>query len=136
MNNSVNPLKEYYLNAWKCMLREFLGWPESSVTDWVRQTGKARFLDDPDDIFYHENPQYWITNILIPEEVKARLSTLEFIELQHRLIAAFKDENHFSFPDDTDWGPYRNKLERILNEYGAHLPERSNHPQEASGRLR
>jgi len=136
MNNSVNPLKKYYLNAWKGMLREFLGWSESSVIDWVRQTGKARFLDDPDDILYHENPQYWITDTLIPEDVKARLSTLEYIELQHRLAAAFKDENHFPFPVDMDWRPYRSKLERILNDYEAHLPERLDHSQEVTGLLR
>ncbi len=125
--------KEYYLNTWKHMLHEFLGWPESTVIDWAQKTGRMRFLDDPDDIFYHESPQYWITDTLIPEPLRARLSTLELIDLQHRLLSAFNDENHFTFPEDTDWIPYRAKLEQILGEYGERLPSKPSSRQAVSG---
>ncbi len=132
-SNKPNPNKEYYLNTWKRMLGEFLGWSESTVISWAQETGRMRFLDDRDDIFYHESPQYWVTDTLIPESLRERLSTVEFIDLQHRLQSAFNDENRFAFPEDTDWAPYRTKLERILGEYGEYPPSKPSSRQAMSG---
>ncbi len=119
----VTDYKQYYLDMWKEMLGEFLGWSESQVMQWAQEKGIIVFLEDPDDIFYHQTPQYWITHLLVPDELKARLSNLELIDLEGRIVEAFKDEHFYHFPTGTDWRPFRAKIERILGEYGARLPD-------------
>jgi hypothetical protein len=114
--------KRYYLAIWQEMLREFLGWSESRVLEWARETGKLDYLSDPEDIFYHETPQYWVKRLLVPDALRAALSNPELIDLEARLLGAFADEHHFAFPLETDWRPYRAKVERILAEYGEGLP--------------
>ncbi len=113
--------KQYYLSVWKEMLKEFLGWSEVDVIHWAKETWTEEVLDNPDDIFYHQTPQYWITYLLIPASLKTRLSSEECIEFEQRLLLAFKDKHHYNFPEDTDWRPYKARIEQILSEYGERL---------------
>ncbi len=61
-------------------------------------------------------------HLLIPDDLNARLSNLERVDLQARILKVFQDEHQFEFPLGTDWRPLRAKIERILGEYGARLP--------------
>lgn len=122
MSNADNDNKRYYLAIWKELLPVLLGWSEAQVMEWVKQTRRGKSLDDPDAITFHETPQYWITYLLIPETLKARLSNLDIIDLERRILIAFRDHHHYHFPLGTDWRPYRAKIEQILSEYGEHLP--------------
>jgi hypothetical protein len=116
--------KQYYLDIWKEMLGALLGWSESQVLEWAEETW-GEFLDDPDDIFYHGTPQYWVRHLLIPDDLNARLSNPQRVDLQARILRVFQDEHQFEFPLGTDWRPFRAKIERILGEYGARLPART-----------
>ncbi len=120
--SSDNYNKRHYLSVWKGLLEVFLVWPESRVAQWVQDTGMVAFLDDPHDMVYHETPQYWVKHLFVPDSLKARLSDDEVYRVEGRILDAFKDEHHYHFPKDTDWEPYRAKVERILSEYGERLP--------------
>lgn len=113
-------LATYFIETWKGMLRVFLGWSDRDVMRWAARFHE--FMDNPDDIFYHESPQYWIKRLLIPEELRVRLTLHDLIRLEGRILAAFNDEHHYYFPLAIDWRPYRSKIDSILSEYGAHLP--------------
>lgn len=117
--------KQYYLTIWAEMFRAFLGWSEAETLRWVERWKSPEGrdpLDDPEDIFYHETPQYWAAQTLIPAPLQARLSKRELLDLERRILLAFQDEHHYEFSPGTDWWPYREKVERILAEYGAALP--------------
>lgn len=114
--------KQYYLDTWRELLATFLGWSPLQVRRWAEESGALGFLEDPGDLFYHETPQYWIKHLLVPETLKETLSAGEVIDLEARILEAFWDEHRFHFPPGTDWRPYREKVERILAEYGAALP--------------
>lgn len=119
--SAMNPNMAYYLAIWQEMLAVFLGWSAEQVLQWAEETGRVGYMTDPDDLFYHETPQYWIKSLLVPDELRGRLSTFEAIGLEQRILAAFKDEHHYEFPLGSDWRPFRRKIERVLNEYGASL---------------
>lgn len=120
-----NDNKRYYLSIWKEMFRAFLGWSEAETMRWAERWKTPEGhnpLDDPEDIFYHETPQYWAVQTLIPDALKARLATRQLLDLERQILLAFQDEHRYEFPPGTDWRPYREKVERILAEYGAALP--------------
>ncbi len=120
-----NANKEYYLATWTAMFREILGWSAEETARWAArwtdQDGSDP-LDDEDDIFYHETPQYWARSALIPDTLRDRLPGGAWLELWERVLEVFWDEHRGEFPPDTDWQPYRERVERILADYGASLP--------------
>jgi len=125
MSQQFNDNKQYYLDIWQEMLRELLGWTDEETRRWASgwtDVNGIDPLDDPDDIFYHETPQYWAIDLLIPADCKERLSHADWLDLRQRIRAVFWDEHRGEFPLGTDWHPYREKVERILAEYGASLP--------------
>src|SRR5436305_1335345 len=119
-----NNLKEYYLLIWKNLFREFLGWTEKETLDWAEKTGKLAFLADPDDMIYHQIPQYWAIQALVPNTLKNKLPALELADLKSRMLTALLTENKFFPSEDTDWEPYRQKIEQILGEYNENLPKK------------
>lgn len=125
MNQQLNYNKRYYLDIWTELFREFLGWSSEETIRWANRWTDAAGddpLDDPDDIFYHQTPQYWAIDSFIPARCKERLSHAQWLDLRQRLLDVFWDEHRGEFPLGTDWRPYREKVERILAEYGASLP--------------
>ncbi|MDP9372603.1 MAG: hypothetical protein M3Q65_09165 [Chloroflexota bacterium] len=125
MSQQFNPNKQYYLDTWKAMFREFLGWSDEETVRWASgwtDENGVDPLDNPGDIFYHETPQYWAIDLFIPKACKERLPHGEWLDLRQRILDVFWDEHRGEFPPGTDWRPYREKVERILAEYGASLP--------------
>ena len=125
MSQQFNYNKQYYLDIWQEMFRELLGWSAEETVCWAGRWTEANGidpLDDPEDIFYHETPQYWAVRTLIPDALKDRLSKRELLDLEQRILQVFWDEHRGEFPRGTDWRPYREQVERILAEYDASLP--------------
>jgi hypothetical protein len=120
-NESNSGAKNYYLSIWKGILLEFLGWSENQVIDWVARSGKMEYLNNPNDIFYHQTPQYWVANALIPDTLRMRLSETDLLQLRQEIFLAFNDDNHYAFSIDTDWSLYKSKVNHILNKYGEYL---------------
>ena len=115
--------KAYYLDMWTEMLWAFLGWPPSTVLEWAREHISLDQMDDPDDLYYHESPQYWIKDLLITESLRERLSENDRAVLRTRILEAFADEHYYHFPRGTDWRPFRERIDAILAEYGGRLPD-------------
>lgn len=113
-----NPI--YYMAIWNGLFAQLLGWSEEQVAKWAERF--SAYLGDTDDMLFHANPIYWTTTALIPEWFNERLKPGERVNLKNRLLAAFQDEHGFEFPIDTDWEPFRVKLNQVLGEYGASLP--------------
>ena len=117
--NSDNPMKDYYLQTWKTLLAEFLGWSEAQMLEWADATGKLEYLSDPDDLLYHQTPLYWATNLLVPTEFKERLSSSELGSLKQQIMLAFNDNYNYNFPLDIDWKPYKARVAEILEGHYA-----------------
>lgn len=110
----------YYMAIWKGLFGQLLGWPDEQVGNWAERF--SAYLADPDDMLFHENPIYWTTTAFIPEWLNQRLTPGGTAGLKNELLAAFRDEHGFEFPINTDWEPFRVKLNQVLSEYGASLP--------------
>jgi hypothetical protein len=119
-----NKIAKYYLLIWKKLFKEFLGWTEKETIDWAEKTGKRENLANPDDLIYHQSPQYWAIHTLLPDTLKNELPPLELIDLKSRLLDALEDETGFFPSEETNWKPFREKIEHILSEYNEKLPER------------
>lgn len=107
--------RQYYVEMWKGMLQQLLGWSENQAMRWISQY--EPLLDDPESLVYHQPPQYWVAPAMIPDEIKHRLSPLEAISLRNRVLAVFDDSNHYWFPPDTDWRVYKDRISGILLEF-------------------
>lgn len=116
-----NASEEYYIESWKNLLGALLGWSEDLVLHWAARFEK--YMGDPWDILYHRSPPYWIASLLIPAQLLARLQGLERVDLEQRIVAALEDGRLGNIPIDSDWLPYRDKVNRILADYGARLPD-------------
>jgi hypothetical protein len=110
----------HFYGIWKGILSELLGWSEEETHQWA--TKFEEYLQDSHDIFFHRPPQYWLTWVLIPDSLKQRLKKLEVVDLERRLVEEFGGDKVYDMPLDTDWKPYREKVQGLLAEYGAELP--------------
>jgi hypothetical protein len=119
-STAANPHMAYYLTTWKELLAALLGWSGDRVLEWARETGKLEFMADPDDMFFHETPEYWVKYLLVPEDLKRRLPSHEWIEIANRIWAVL-DQESTDFPPRKDWRMIRKKVERILAGYGTSL---------------
>ncbi|HEX8727840.1 MAG TPA: hypothetical protein VF739_04415 [Ktedonobacterales bacterium] len=117
-----NAAEEYYLETWKRLLGALLGWPPDDVLRWAARFDEA--LGDPEDILYHASPPYWIASLLIPAELTKRLSSLEYVHLEQRIVMALEDRRLGNIPVDSDWLPFRARINQLLAEYGARLPDK------------
>ncbi len=122
MNDQDDTSKQYYVDIWIGILGTFLGWTEQRVFDWIEERELWAFLDNPEDMIYHETPPYWITMLLIPDTLRTTLSGVALADLQGRILAAFKDDTQYKFVKHTDWTPYKSRVEAILRAYDASLP--------------
>jgi hypothetical protein len=110
-------LKGYYIRTWHEMLSAFLGWTDQQTERWLEAHIVLNEMDNPDDLYYHESPQYWVLSALIPESLQGRLAPKQCAELRSRLLLAFKDEHFYWFPLGSNWLPFKEKVEEILREY-------------------
>lgn len=83
------------------------------VVRWMERTGKFAFTD----IFYHQMPQYWVTDLLISDALRRGRSESQLIDLRSRILDLFNDAHHYEFPGNTDWRPYHAKVELLFDEY-------------------
>jgi hypothetical protein len=117
--------KDDYLAVWRALFRELLGWSDVETLAWAaRWTDAAGHspLDDPDDIFYHETPQYWAVGALIPPGLQEQIGHTDWLTLQQRVKGVFATGESRESPLTADWRPYRRQIAAIMAEYGITLP--------------
>lgn len=112
--------ERYHLDIWTGLLHEALGWSEEQVTRWAARY--REYLTDPDDIIYHANPIHWATWVLVPDALGDRLAPHQRANLEQKIRAVYHDEPPQGFDRNTDWKPYRERIEHVLAAYGEHLP--------------
>jgi len=77
-------------------------------------------LDNPNDMIYHGEQEYWIAPLLIPPALRAELRGLALVDLQARLIDAFSDMDEDLAT--VNWNCYRQRIDTILQDFSASLP--------------
>lgn len=121
MNHSQTD-KEYYLATWREMLCALLGWSERDVLQWATETGKLQYLDNSDDALYHEEPTYWAGDLLIPNALWQELAPLQRVLIRRDLLQALGHGQQYA-PASVNWHTRRSGVEKVLNGWGAELPQ-------------
>ena len=111
-------MKEYYLRFWTQALASLLGWSEEQVNAWPLRAYSD--LDNPNDMIYHGEPEFWIAPLLIPPALRAELRGLALVDLEARLIDAFSDVDQDLAT--VNWDYYRQRIDTLLRDFNASLP--------------
>ena len=114
--------RTYYMRVWTDVLHVFNNWSATDVEEWLQSNGWLEDMDNPDDWLYHRSPLYWIRYLLIPDQLKSRLSHEGQSALADQILVVFHDDIPFEFPPDTDWAPYRANVQRLLDANGQRNP--------------
>jgi hypothetical protein len=115
--DQIQQLKNAYLAVWETTLSYLLQWPQERVQEWLQRTGFDHALNTPDDMLYHELPTYWLSSLLIPEEVDRRLTNLQRVDLHREIIDALADLSSEILAGPVDWDAYHVRIDRILEAY-------------------
>lgn len=97
MDDTLNS-KQIYLSVWKKALTVLLGWSEDQIERWSECY--RRDLDDPDSMFYHEPPLYYVVPLLIPRRLAWRLSHRDEMRLFERLMSALEGGDWTGLPPE------------------------------------
>jgi hypothetical protein len=119
--------KEGYLHDWVECLGALVGWPPEQVVKWSKKWQYG--LDGLDDgLFYHEAPMYYITPLLIPPSLSARITALQRGKLCERLFVTIRHPCSYTpygeepeNPETFDWQAAKQRVEAVVNEYGETL---------------
>lgn len=123
--------KDYYLTTWREMLTALLGWSRWDVSRWAMESGKSKQLDDPDDSLYHESPIYWTIDLLMPDAAWRKLGPLQRVIARRDLLQALGHGQQNAYPLGTNWSMYEDRIEVVLNRFGATLPKMNRPFQES-----
>jgi hypothetical protein len=112
----------HYVRTWAKSLNAILNWPEAQTFEWAEKWWDG--LNDPDSFIFHEPPTYYILSLVIPEQLKQKFSSVELQLLRGRLLDSIQQKDSFcDRKPEFDWKLARQRIERVLAEYGEQLPE-------------
>jgi hypothetical protein len=113
--------REHYLQTWTHVLGIFLGWSEDEVMRWADRY--IEFMNETGmGIFYHETPIYYIVPELVPGALARKLDAHELMSLDARIeTTIYNGDSCCDSRPDFDWHAARDRVERVLNEYGESL---------------
>lgn len=85
-----------------------------------------RYLEfmDPEgnDLFYHETPIHYIVPELVPRTLANKLHVYELMSLHGRIeTTIYNGDSCCASRLDYDWHAAKERVERVLNEYGESL---------------
>ena len=117
MNDTLNNLEEIYLAVWKRLLNDILGWSEPEVVAWAEKYDN--YLKDSEDIFYHEDPQYWAVSALVPTAVNEKLSPGQRSRLTKDILDVLGVKMYLADYLDVDWKQYKSRIDAIVEKYAS-----------------
>ena len=117
MKDTLNNLEESYLAVWKRLLNDILGWSEPEVLAWAKKYDN--YLKNPEDIFYHEDPQYWVVSALVPTAVNERLSPGQRSRLRKEILDVLGVKMYLADYLDVDWKHYKDSIDVIVEKYAS-----------------
>lgn len=123
----VSDLTQYYLISWVRLLHALLGWSEAQVLDWARASGLWEYVHNPDDIMFHGSPSYWVRDLLVPDDLRARLPHERWLNLLGDLQSLFAEEDRQPQRDPTaiDWQQFNAPYKQLLAAYSSEIQSQS-----------
>ena len=125
-----------YLAAWRGVLVGCLGWPEARYCTWVSawEDRITRELHGwSDGWFYHEDEMHFVLRLLVTDELADRLQKQRTKRMYNDLAHLLHEELRPAIrgqtwpsswePDDFDWLAAKERVETVLQIYGAELPK-------------
>ena len=115
--------RQLYLDVWKNVLISFLDWSERDVGTFAEKW--ADHMKE-DGIFYHWSPLHYISGLLIPESLEARLNPVECekILLERDIEGAISGGMGMAYVNDGfDWRAARDRVAAVLRAYGYSLAD-------------
>lgn len=117
----IEDSKHYYLETWRIVLGNLLGWGADRVTAWAQQQWGDYLDGRHGSMFYHDEPSRYLASLLISELVPNSLEGLEYVTLIQRLDAAIgiSPLSHSPYRPDEQ----RERVSAVLADYGVALPD-------------
>lgn len=118
MNDDDRKQFEHYVETWVRALQVFARRPKSTVLEWAR-----RFeYDITPGLFFHELPMYYVAEVIVPPRLESSLHVFDLIKLREQILDVIENGDPFCDEDpDFDWEAAKDRVERLLNEYGDSL---------------
>jgi hypothetical protein len=124
VQDPIEDNKQFYLRTWTLVLGELLGWSENQVRQWAREHHEDG-LDGKDLFFYHEEAEKYILGLIVPLSLREQIGFRNYqlvIQRVREAIVRYGSSPLWLSP--YDWGAARARINWLLGEYGASLPER------------
>ena len=118
-----------YLNVWHSILSTFLGWSPDRIDAWAAKwADRLNGMDyDPPNrygFFYHNTAIYFVTRLMIPDELWGRLNYKEKNQLQSEIEQAITlGDTAIEQRHAHDWGTAKLRVEALLGRYESSLPK-------------
>jgi hypothetical protein len=97
--------KSRYIGMWREILVSGMLWTEQQFSEWLRRTRFEERLEDPEDMLYHQPPQFWTIGALIGEGAGA--AGLDGNRLQHQRAELNDLLDSVDFERGVDWPEFR-----------------------------
>jgi hypothetical protein len=108
--------KAEYINEWKQIFHDVLGWTDDKTMDWVRANEYETDLDDAFSILLLEPPIFWTFNEFIPKSLQQTVG--QVLGLRTRLYDIYEE-----IDTSRDYVEYREKVVAMLAEFDETLPQ-------------
>jgi hypothetical protein len=105
-----NPEKSRYIGIWREILVSGMLWTEQQFMDWLRRTRFEERLDDPDDMLYHQPPQFWTIGALTNDSAGPGLDPPRLRQLRTELNDLL---DSVDFGPGVDWAEFRERVLRL-----------------------
>lgn len=118
MNDDDRKEFEHYVETWVRALQVFARCPKSTVLEWARL---FEYNVTP-GWFFHELPMYYVAEVIVPPRLESSLHVFDLIKLREQILDVIENGDPFCDEDpDFDWEAAKDRVERLLNEYGDSL---------------
>lgn len=113
--------KDYFLKCWTQALHHLLGWTNEMVASWA-MTHHSDGLNGIDGFFTHEEPDYYITKLLIPKTLLLDLPSHEQMRLESEVFNALKQNGDSAYSiSHFAWEAAKQRVQAVIGKYRRHL---------------
>jgi hypothetical protein len=121
VQHQAEDTKDYYLKCWTQALHHLLGWTDEMVTSWAL-THNSDGLNGIDGFFTHEEPDYYITRLLIPNTLFTGLRGQEKMRLESELFNALKQNGDSGYSiSHFDWEAAKQRVQAVISKYQGYV---------------
>ena len=121
-NEITTEMGRIYWRFWHAGLRGLLGWSDERISQWAERFRHP--LNDAHSPLFNYTAANIMAQVLIADELRQRISNEGRLDLEKKIEDALNKPD--AFPEEAknyDWQSARERIQRILREYGNNLPE-------------